>query len=139
VPEPDRLDEILVQTQRPSDAAGDARSLERVRQPRAKVVAFGIDEDLGLEAKPAERLRVDDAVAVALKRSAEATFLLREVAAAGLVRADGERRQPAFLLLSNEPLEGVSNSTGKLRHSQANLVGEAVAGYAGQAAFSRAS
>ena len=58
------------------DAARDARRLERVREPRAEVVALGIDEDLRLVAQPAERLRVDDAVAVALERRPQAAFLL---------------------------------------------------------------
>ena len=76
VAEADRLDEILVQPQRAGDAAGDARRLERVRQPRAEVVALGVDEDLRLVAEPAERLRVDDAVAVALERRAQPALLL---------------------------------------------------------------
>ena len=76
VAEPDRLDEVLVQPQRARDAARDARRLERVREPRAEVVALGIDEDLRLVAQPAERLRVDDAVAVALERRAQPALLL---------------------------------------------------------------
>ena len=108
VAEPDRLDEILVQPQRTADAARDARRLERVRETRAEMVAFGVDEDLGLVAQAAECLRVDDAVAVALERRAQAAFLLREIAAAALVGAHGERRQPAFLVLPHEAFEGVS-------------------------------
>jgi hypothetical protein len=80
------------------------------------VVALGIDEDLRLEAQPAERLRVDDAVAVALERRAQPALLLGEVAAARLVRADGERGQPALLVLPHEPGEGIGNTTGGLRH-----------------------
>ena len=68
VAEADRLGEILVQPQRARDAARDAGGLERVREPRAEVVALGVDEDLRLVPQPAERLRVDDAVAVALER-----------------------------------------------------------------------
>ena len=91
VAEPDRLDEVLVQPQRTPDAARDAGRLERVREPRAEVVALGIDEHLRLEPQPPERLRVDDAVAVALERRPEPALLLREVAPARLVGADGER------------------------------------------------
>ena len=116
VAEPDRLDEILVQPERPRDAARDARRLERVREPRAEVVALGVDEDLRLVPQPAERLRVDDAVAVALERRAQPALVLCVRAAAALVRANGERRQPALLVLAHEALEGVSNPTGKFRH-----------------------
>ena len=39
VPEADRLDEVLVEPQRPRDDARDRRRLERVRHPGAVVVA----------------------------------------------------------------------------------------------------
>ena len=68
VAEPDRLGQVLVQPQRARDDAGDAGRLERVRHARAVVVAGGVDEDLRLALQPAERLRVEDAVAVALER-----------------------------------------------------------------------
>ena len=44
-PEPDRLDEILVEAQRPCDDAGDRRRLERVRHAGAVVVADGREFD----------------------------------------------------------------------------------------------
>ena len=72
VAEPDRLDEVLVQPQRPRDDAGDPGRLERVRHARAVVVAGRVDEDLRLALQAAERLRVEDAVAVALERRAHA-------------------------------------------------------------------
>ncbi len=93
MPEADRLRQILVQPQRPCDDARDRRRLERVGHPRAVVVALGVDEDLRLPLQSAKRLRVDDAVAVALERCPHAARLLRELAAASLERADGERRQ----------------------------------------------
>ena len=71
VAEPDRLDEVLVQPQRPRDAARDPGGLERVGQPRAVVVAGGVDEDLRLVHQPPERLRVHDPVAIALERRAQ--------------------------------------------------------------------
>jgi hypothetical protein len=71
VPEADRLREVLVERQRPRHRARDLRDLERVRQPRAEVVALGRDEDLRLVHEPAERLGVDDPVAVALQRRAQ--------------------------------------------------------------------
>ena len=95
VAEPDRLGEILVQPQRPRDDARDAGRLERVRHPRAVVVARGVDEDLRLALQAAERLRVQDPVAVALERRPHAALVLGPLAAARLVRAHGERRQRA--------------------------------------------
>jgi hypothetical protein len=71
VAEPDRLGQILVQAKRPGHGAGDEAGLERVREPRAVVVALGRDEDLGLVLEPAKRLGVCDPVAVALKRGAD--------------------------------------------------------------------
>ena len=72
VPEADRLDEVLVQPQRPRDDARDRGRLERVGHPRAVVVALGVDEDLCLPLQAPERLRVDEAVAIALKRRSDA-------------------------------------------------------------------
>ena len=71
VAEPDRLREVLVEPQRPRDRARDLRRLERVREPRAVVVALRRDEHLRLVLEPAERLAVHDPVAVALERRAE--------------------------------------------------------------------
>ena len=68
VAEPDRLGQVLVQAQRPGDGAGDPAGLQRVGEAGPVVVALGGDEDLGLVLEPAEGLRVDDAVAVALER-----------------------------------------------------------------------
>ena len=76
VAEPDRLGQVLVQPQRAGDGAGDPAGLERVAQPRPVVVPLGSDEDLGLVLQPAEGLRVDDPVAVALERRAQRTVRL---------------------------------------------------------------
>ena len=76
VPEADRLDEILVQPQRPGDDARDRRRLERVGHARAVVVAGRVDEDLRLPLQAAERLRVDDPVAVALERRPDVALVL---------------------------------------------------------------
>ena len=58
--------------ERARDDARDAGRLERVRHPRAVVVARRVDEDLRLALQAPERLRVEDPVAVALKRRAHA-------------------------------------------------------------------
>src|SRR5918997_494958 len=96
VAEPDRLREVLVETQRAGDRARDLRGLERVRQPRAVVIALGRDEHLRLVLEPAERLAVDDPVAVALERRAQPAVLLRP-RAVGRVRARGGGRQRRLL------------------------------------------
>ena len=63
----DGLGEGLVERQGGGQGARDLGHLERVRQARHVVVAFGIDEDLGLVLQPPERLGVEDAVAVPLE------------------------------------------------------------------------
>src|SRR5690625_888620 len=44
----DRLGQILVQTERPGDRAGDLRHLDRMRQPGPVIIAFMLDEYLSL-------------------------------------------------------------------------------------------
>ena len=70
VAQADRLGEVLVEFERAGDRARDPAGLKRVRQPGAEVVALGRDEDLRLVLEAAERLAVDDPVAVALERRA---------------------------------------------------------------------
>ena len=116
VSEADRLGEILVQAQGPRDATSNGRRLERVRHARPEVVACGIDEDLRLAFQAAEGLRMEDPVAVALERRAQATLLLLARAPACAVRANGERRQPRLLVLAYARLEGVRHSACQFRH-----------------------
>ena len=96
VPEPDRLRQVLVEPQRARDGARDLRRLERVREPRAVVVALRRHEHLGLVLEPPERLAVHDPVAVALERRAQRAVLLGPRAVGG-IGARGGRRE-AFLL-----------------------------------------
>jgi hypothetical protein len=76
VPEGDGLGELFVQPQHLGDGAGDLRDLERVREARAVVVAGRREEHLRLVLQAAERLAVDDAIAVALERGADVVFHL---------------------------------------------------------------
>ena len=78
-----RLGEILVEAERAGDGARDLRHFEAVGQPGAVMVALVIDEDLGLVLQAAERGRMDDAVAVALKRRAQSRAPARDGAARG--------------------------------------------------------
>ena len=88
VAEGDRLGEVLVQPERAGGGPGDLAHLQRVREPDAVVVALGGDEHLGLVLQAPERLRMDDAVAIALE--ARAQGVRRLVALAALAR-----RRPA--------------------------------------------
>ena len=90
--EPSRLDEILVQPQSTRHAARDTRRLEGVSHSRAVVIACRIDENLCFALQPAKRLRVQDPVAIALERRAQAAVILGSKAPACLVGADGQGR-----------------------------------------------
>ena len=116
VAEPDRLDEVLVEPKRPRDPARDPGRLERVREPRAVVIAGRVDEHLRLVHEPPEGLRVDDAVAVALEGRPQQARLLLARAPARLVGAHGQRREPAVFVLANALLEGIGSPSGKLGH-----------------------
>ena len=63
-----RLGQILVDGEGARQRPGNLRHLDGMGQPRAVVIALVIDEDLGLVLEPAKGGRMDDAVAVALKR-----------------------------------------------------------------------
>ena len=76
------------------------------------MVALGGDEDLGLVHETAEGLRVDDAVAVALKWRAEAARRFVAGAPAGLVRADGELGKGVPLLFADSRLEALCDRVG---------------------------
>ena len=82
VAEGDGFGQLLVQPQHLRDRAGDLRHLERVREPRAVVIAGRREEHLRLVLQPAKRLAVDDAVAIALERRPHVVFGLRTQPAA---------------------------------------------------------
>ena len=104
VAQPDRLGQVLVQPQRPRDGARDPGGLERVGEPRAVVVALRVDEHLRLVLEPPEGLRVDDPVAVALERRAQAAWrLVRR--AIGRIGAGGERSELLLLQVADPGLE----------------------------------
>ena len=57
--------EVLIEPKRARQRAGNLDDFQRVRQPRAVMVAFVIDEDLRLVGKPPEGRGMDDPVTVA--------------------------------------------------------------------------
>jgi hypothetical protein len=73
VGEAQRLGQILVEPERPSDRPADLGDFDAVGQADAEMVAVGRDEHLGLVAEAAEGDRMDDAIAVALKDVARPT------------------------------------------------------------------
>jgi hypothetical protein len=68
VSQSNRFSELLVKLENLCNRSRDLRHLERVGEARPVVIACWGKEDLRLVLQPAERLRVNDAVAVALKR-----------------------------------------------------------------------
>ena len=91
----ERLGEILIDAQRAGERAGDLRHFEAVGQARAVVIAFVIDEDLGLVVEPPERRRMQDAVAVAGVRRARGARRLGQKPPAARARIDGVRCEAA--------------------------------------------
>ena len=106
VNEADCLHQVFICAQRAGDGTSDLRHLERVSQARAIIVAFVVDENLGLVFEAAEGGRVQDAVAVALERSAVLRLFVQVGAAFRVPAAHGVRRKaPVFDLF--ELLAGV--------------------------------
>ena len=64
VSERQRFGEILVEAECARERAGNLRNLESMREPRAIVIAFVINEHLRFVGQPPERSGVDDPVAV---------------------------------------------------------------------------
>ena len=88
----DGLDQVFIGAQRPGDGAADLGHFQGVGQAGAVVIAFVVDEDLGLVFQAAEGGGMQDAVAVALEAGA----------VVGLVF----RMRPAFGLAALHPVRG---------------------------------
>ncbi len=97
MPEGDGLGEVLVQAQRPRDAASDLRHFERVREAGAVVVPRARNT-CGLRLEAPECLAVHDAVAVALVAGAQLVGLLgNETARGGVGKRPAQRREQLVL------------------------------------------
>ena len=119
VAERDRLGQLLVEPQHLGDAARDLRDLERVRQPRAVVIAGRREEHLRLVLQPAERLAVDDAIAIALKRRTDRVLGLGTQPAAAVGALGRLRRQDLALALLELLADAVmARRPGHLAHHQ---------------------
>ena len=101
VAQPDRLDKIFIEPQRPSNCPRDLRNLQRVRKPRTVMVTLRRNKDLRLMLEPPERLRMQNTVAIALKTGAGSGLVFDNLAASiGALRSQGG--QP-FTLARFEP------------------------------------
>src|SRR6185437_12502737 len=91
--EADRLGKRLVQSEGARDRAGDLRHLDRVGDSGSIQVALVVDEDLRLVDQPAEGVRVNDSITIALELGPVRRLRLGIPAAARLLVAGGVRRQ----------------------------------------------
>ena len=66
-----RFRQILVHPERPGNRASDLRDFQRVRQPRAVVIALRVEEHLGFVLQAPKRAGVQHAVAVFLEDGAK--------------------------------------------------------------------
>jgi hypothetical protein len=84
VAERNRFGELFVEPQDFGDGPGNLRHLERVRQPGPIVVTSRRKEHLRLVLQPTERLGVNDAIPVALKRRTNLVFRFRSETPSGV-------------------------------------------------------
>ena len=89
--EGERFGEVLVQPERAGNRAGNLGDFQRVRQPRAEMIALMGHENLGFLLQAAKGSRMDDAVPVALERRAGGRRGLLEIPAPALFKAGCER------------------------------------------------
>src|SRR4029453_17846752 len=89
--------QLLVQTKDLGDAACDLRHLERVRQACAVVIAGRREKDLRLVLEAPERLAMNHAIAVALKRGANGILGFGPDTAAAVGALRGLRRENLML------------------------------------------
>jgi hypothetical protein len=93
VDERQRLDKLRVQAERRGHRAADLRNLESVRQAVAEMIRETCGENLGLGFEPAERARMNDAVAVPRVFTAIGVCRLRMAPATRMLRVHRPGRQ----------------------------------------------
>ena len=109
----DRLGQGVVESERGRHRPSHLGHLERVSETGDVVVAFGVEEDLGLVFKPAKGLGVDDPVAIALEGGPELVRLFCNFAALRFERPRCCRGKRPLGLLAD--LTGTTEEP--LRHS----------------------
>ena len=85
----DRFRQIFIESECSRDVAADLRDFQRVRNARSVVIAVPADEHLRLVLQPPKRLRVQDAVSIALERKPRRVFRLGMYSAESLTVRDG--------------------------------------------------
>jgi hypothetical protein len=85
-----RFAQILVETQRARERASNLSNFKRMSEPGPEVVALMKDENLGLMGQPAERSRMDNAIAVATEVAPGCARDLGKKAPAGFPRIGGK-------------------------------------------------
>jgi hypothetical protein len=98
--EGDGLDQIFVQVQRPGNRTPQLRYLQRVRESRAKQVAFVVQKNLRFVNQPPKRRAVHDAVAVALKLAARGCRRLQVATPTGLGGVTGKNSKGHEFILN---------------------------------------
>src|ERR1039458_2848408 len=89
----DGFGEISIQAQRAGKVARNGGHFNRVREPRAQMIAGAVEKNLRLVFEPAERARVDHTVAVALELRAPDGRGFLELASARGIAELRERRE----------------------------------------------
>ena len=92
VAERERLGQVLVEPERAGERAGDLGDFQGVGQAGAEMIALVEHEHLGLVRQPAERGRMDDAVAVAAEGAAGGAGRLGKAPAPAAPRIRRKRR-----------------------------------------------
>ena len=95
--ERNRFGQILVQAQRAGDGAADRCNLDGMRQARAQMIASPVKENLGLVFHAAERARMNDPGAIALKLGPISVARLAVFASARFTRVLCKRREDGAL------------------------------------------
>jgi hypothetical protein len=87
------LGERFVQSQGTRNRTSDLRHFHRVRDARAIEITFVIDEDLRLVDEASKRIRVNDAITIALELTTQLRRRLAELATATALVMSGVDRQ----------------------------------------------
>ncbi len=93
------LHQILIELERPGDRTGNLGHLERVRQPRAVMIAFMVHEHLCFILQTTKRGGVDDAVTIPSVDRPEGIFRLGVSSAPRVATFHGIGSEPLLLTL----------------------------------------
>lgn len=98
VAEPDRFNQVFVQSQGAGNCPGDLGDLQSVCQTRSRLISRGHEEDLRLRLQSSKGSRVDDAVPIALIVSAKIATLFN-FRSASRRRPESSWAEPSIFLV----------------------------------------